>query len=307
MKNCMGLQRDKVASIILLTYNGELYLEEVLRSVFNQKTTFGYEVIAIDSGSTDSSVEILRKYPVKIHQISNSEFGHGKTRNLGAKLAAGDYIVYLTQDATPVNENWLENLVSTVARGEGIAGAYSRQLPRPDCNPCERRDIYGGAPPLSIIKKIDFKDNLQKETYEQNMHNFILFSNVSSCIRKKVNSELPFNENILMMEDQEWCKRALESGYKVIYDSASAVYHSHDFSVGKNYRRHFDYGRSLKEFANLKVSFSNILISTFFESLFDFFFILGQPKDLFWKIKWCAKSPLLRFAMKYGFYKGLRH
>ena len=292
-------------SIILLTFNGEPYLDEVLTSVFDQKMHFNFEVIVIDSGSRDRSLEIIRKYPVRIHQIEKQEFGHGKTRNLGVKLASGQFMVFLTQDATPAHRNWLENLVNPLLKDRSVAGAYSRQLARPDCNPCERRDIESGAPPVSMVKKVNFKEDLQKESYEKHYQLFMMFSNISSCIRRDVLQQIPLNENITMMEDQEWCKRVIEAGYTVIYEASSLVYHSHNYPLKMIYRRHFDYGKSYIKFATFKLSFMNILFFTVFESLVDFFFIIGQPNNFFWKLKWMAKSPLIRFAMKYGFHKGL--
>lgn len=294
------------ASIILLTFNGEQYLDEVLTSIFCQKTEFKFEVIAIDSGSKDLTVNILKKYPVKIYSIPNSEFGHGKTRNMGGRLASGKYIVFLTQDATPASPYWLENLIKAQRDVKGVVGVYSRQLPRQNCNPCEWRDIELGAPPVSIIKRVDFTDVLQKETYDKHYRQFITFSDVSSCIRKEVLERFPFNENIKMVEDQEWCKRAIEAGHAVAYEASSAVYHSHNYPISMIYRRHFDYGASFKDFLSININLQNVLVFTLYESLSDFFFLIVQPRNFFWKIKWSLKSPFVRFGMIYGLYKGLK-
>ena len=93
-----------VATVVIPTFNGQRYLEEVLSSLFQQKTDFPYEVVIIDSGSTDASLDIINSFPVILHQIPNSEFNHGETRNLGAQLAKGQFVAYLTHDATPAND-----------------------------------------------------------------------------------------------------------------------------------------------------------------------------------------------------------
>ena len=99
------------ASIVLLTFNGEEYLEELLDAIAEQKTTFAFETIVIDSGSTDRTLEIVRRHAVRLHQIPNSEFNHGGTRNLGATMAQSDYVAYVTQSATPADTSWLQHLV----------------------------------------------------------------------------------------------------------------------------------------------------------------------------------------------------
>jgi rhamnosyltransferase len=293
-------------SIVLPTYNGDAYLGEVLTSIFAQKVRFRYEVIAIDSGSSDGTLGILKAYPVRVIRIPNREFGHGRTRNLGAQRASGDYVVFLTQDATPTNENWLENLVRPVADDPRVAGAYSRQIPRPDCNPWEARDIGIGAGPVSALKRVDFEDPFQRDTYRAYQSRFISFSNVSSCIRKSVLESLRFSENIVMVEDQEWCKRAIESGHTIIYEAASAVYHSHNHSLKMIYTRHFDYGASLRGFAPIPMTLRNVFLYTTFEAIADFGFMLRERRNKLSTLKWVIKSPFVRFSMRYGLYRGLR-
>lgn len=293
-------------SIVLLTYNGDTYLADVLASIFAQITRFSYEVIAIDSGSSDRTLEIIRKYPVTLIQISNHEFGHGRTRNLGVRYASGQYVIFLTQDAMPANEYWLGNLVRPVAEDQRIAGCYGRQIPRPNCDPWEARDICIGAGPVSALKRVDFQDRFQKETYRAHRSRFISFSNVSSCIRKSVLESLPFSENIVMAEDQEWCKRAIEIGHTVVYEAASVVYHSHNHSLKMIYRRHFDYGLSFREFAPISMTLKGVLLYTVVEACGDFIFVLGQRRITVLTFKWIAKSPVMRFAMRYGLYRGLR-
>jgi rhamnosyltransferase len=298
--------RSPDISIVLLTYNGDIYLAEVLASIFTQITRFNFEVIAIDSGSSDRTLEIIKDYPVTLVEISNREFGHGRTRNFGVQRASGQYVVFLTQDATPANEYWLDNLVRPLAENPNVAGTYSRQIPRPDCNPWEFRDISIGAGPISAVKRVDFQDPFQKETYREHQSRFISFSNVSSSIRKNVLDRLPFAENIVMVEDQEWCKRAIESGHWVGYEATSVVYHSHNHSLKMIYKRHFDYGVSLREFAPIPITLKGVLLYTVFETLGDIIFVLGQRRVNSAAFKWIVKSPFVRFAMRYGLYRGLR-
>lgn len=293
-------------SIVVPCYNGQQYLSAVLASIYHQRTALRYEVIIIDSGSTDRTIEIASNYPVRLYKIAKSDFGHGKTRNFGARVARGHYIIFLTQDATPANECWLENLVMPLVEDSRIAGVYSRQIPRPDCNPCEWRDIDRGAAPVSVVKRVNFDDDLQKHNYDKHMRMIIAFSNVSSCIRKEVLDLLPFSEAIVMVEDQEWSKRAIEAGWTVRYESSSAVYHSHNHSSRALYQRHFDYGVSYKEFLHFESSFGKVLVYAIYDSLLDAQFICSQSQGMGWKLRWLAKCPVIRFVMRYGLYRGLQ-
>src|SRR5262245_26038801 len=129
-------------SVLLVTKNGERYLAELLQRVTRQQGPVAVrEIIAVDSGSRDGTLQILRAFDAQLVQIAPHEFGHGKTRNLAAARAQGDYLVFLTQDATPANEHWLANLLAPLQTDPEVAGAYSRHLPRPHCHPMEWRRI----------------------------------------------------------------------------------------------------------------------------------------------------------------------
>src|SRR5690606_404543 len=95
-------------TIFLPTFNAGTYLDEILKSIYKQKIDKSFEVLIIDSGSADDTLEIIGRYPkVRLHKIPNSEFGHGKTRQLAAEMAKGEIIVYLSHDATPSHNRWL--------------------------------------------------------------------------------------------------------------------------------------------------------------------------------------------------------
>jgi rhamnosyltransferase len=112
-------------SIVLLTKIGCASLEEVLRRVFAQEIEERFEVIAIDSGSIDNTKEILTGFPVSVEEIPPTTFNHGETRNLGARLSNGEYIVYLTQDATPQDGKCIDRLL--ILRKDSLSLAFSSQ------------------------------------------------------------------------------------------------------------------------------------------------------------------------------------
>ena len=211
-------------SIVIRTKNEGKTIGRCLQMVYAQNTTYDVEVIVIDSGSTDDTLEICRNYPVIIHQIPPSDFNFGRTLNLGAELAQGNYMVALTAHAFPANDNWLQPLVSTLESDDSVAGAYSRQLPKPGCNPFEAIALmrtFGGTP-LTVSKPAPKAKN-------------VVFSNASSCLRKDVMASTAFRE-LTYAEDRDWARRVVQRGYKIAYVPESKVFHSHSYNLAQWYR-----------------------------------------------------------------------
>ena len=72
------------------------------------------------------------------------------------------------------------------------------------------------------------------------------------------------------------------------------------------YKRHFDYGVSLREFAPIPITLKGVLLYTVFEALGDIAIVPGQRRVTSPAFKWIVKSPIVRFAMRHGLYRGLR-
>ena len=129
-------------TIVIPTKNAGRLFEKVLKKVFAQETTYEYEVICVDSGSSDNTIEIIKKFPCKLYEIPASEFGHGKTRNYGASKGTGEYIVFITQDAMPASSKWLQNFIDAMKSDPEIVGGFGIHYPYPDCNVIDKRDLY---------------------------------------------------------------------------------------------------------------------------------------------------------------------
>lgn len=225
-------------SIIILTKNAGNLFQQVLRSLFACKGIDKTEIILIDSGSHDLTLEYAARYPqIQVNRILPDEFGHGRTRNLGASLSKGDTLVYLVQDATPVPPNFLNRLVAPLTDAK-VAAVYGRQIPRASANPVEQfflRDTY--------------PDRLQTRAYTSSSKltiRNIFFSNVCSAIKRKVWEQIQFDEKLIMSEDQQWAKEVLQSGYSIIYEPAVSVLHSHNYGLKQVLQRNFDSGYSLR-------------------------------------------------------------
>jgi glycosyltransferase involved in cell wall biosynthesis len=220
-------------SILIPTKNGAEDLEPCLAAIFAQKGTGPFDVIVIDSGSTDRTLEIARRYPVSIEQIPPETFHHARTRNYAAGLAKGEALVFLSQDAVPASETWLAAFLSDL-KEPGVGAVYGRQLPKAGSG-LERRSafaaMYGGA---RIVK-------MPMDGVELG-HKYYHFSNANSAIKRSVWETTRFPEELKVFEDVGIAKRILDSGWSIVYEPEAAVYHSHDFPVDILFKRYFDIG-----------------------------------------------------------------
>jgi len=276
-------------SIIVLTKNGGTYLEEVLRKVFAQEIEEAFEVVAIDSGSTDRTKQILAKFPIRLKEIPPSIFNHGETRNLGAELSKGEYLVYLTQDATPMDGKWLERLIHPLQEDRLVAGAFSSHHPREGCHLMEKRQILQTE--LTSGKTMRINTAIGNPEYERNRYPFVWFSNTSSCIRKEVWEKFPFRK-LEFAEDQDWAWRVLEAGYKTVYVPDSIVMHSHHYRPIKNFRRHFEHARAMREIFGKEEFplFKNIFVATRDSVKADFRFFQSEGGNSFGFVRWFFPS-----------------
>lgn len=231
-----GQDQQPRASVVILTKNGCPDVARCMQSVFGQKTDWPFEVIVIDSGSSDGTLDIVQRYSAQLVEIPPDSFNHGVTRNLGAELAKGEFVVFLTQDAIPANQEWLDALVRPF-QDPVVAGVFSRQLPKPDAHVLTRRglSLWVAGQDRRLIKRMpDVEAYARMSPYERYL--LATFDNVSSCLRKEVWEALPYSQ-VDFGEDIDWALRALGAGYTLVYEPESCVYHSHNRSALYEFKR----------------------------------------------------------------------
>jgi rhamnosyltransferase len=225
-----------VISVVIPVKNGGSDLVRCLEAIASQRIDDTVEVVIVDSGSKDGSAGRAKRFGARVHEIPPSEFHHGRTRNLGARLATGDVLVFTSQDAYAASDLWLADLTAPFRNDHSLAGAYGRQLPHDDATPPERYFLdflYGQKP---RVQRLEHGKTLTFEV--------TLFSNVNASIPRRVWEKYPFSEDIVMSEDQEWSRRVLLAGLVLVYEPRAAVYHSHAYTVTGAMRRFFDSGVS---------------------------------------------------------------
>ena len=239
-------------SVVIPTLNAGPEFEELLEKLSSQEGDFEREVIVIDSGSEDGTVELARRYEATVHQIPKSEFNHGATRDLGVSLSSGEYVAFIVQDAVPLDERWLAAMVEDLEGDERVAGVYGRQIPRPEAGVLTWI-LVNSLAAASLERREQFVDSpgLYHKMPPKKRRRLASFDNVSSCLRRSVWEELPF-EKTDFGEDIRWGTKVVEAGYKIVYEPLSAVFHSHERGAMYNLRRYYVDQRVLLELFGLK-------------------------------------------------------
>ncbi len=222
------MKAEECISVIIPTLNAAQYLPDLIPAILHQSKVLLAEIIIVDSMSSDNTVAIAKAFK-KTKIVPINKFSHGRARNLGVRSATGDTIALLSQDALPKDSQWLIRLVEPL-RKPGVAATYSRQLPREDANPMERFFLHIHFPAEAISRRK--RENL---TFED-----VFFSNVSAAFKRNIMLQFPFDEELIMSEDQQFARDVLQAGYELVYTPESMVWHSHTYSLCSVFKRYFD-------------------------------------------------------------------
>lgn len=218
---------EPAASIIMRSFNEGWSLRETLPALRAQEFA-NWELIVIDSGSSDGSQELIRAFgPERFIQIQPQEYNPSRVMNQGMRLARSGCGIFLNADATPQGTNWLRPLVEALLDPK-TAAVFGRQVPRPDCQAvfaCDYERCFGPR-----------RESARWEHF---------FSMVSSGLRKDIWARRGFLEKLQYAEDDEYTRWAKSSGYDVVYCPESVVMHSHNYTPAQAYKRSFGDARAL--------------------------------------------------------------
>ncbi|MDB6125654.1 MAG: hypothetical protein JWQ71_4647 [Pedosphaera sp.] len=218
---------DPLVSIIMRSFNEGWALKDTLPAVQAQEYK-NWELIVIDSGSTDGSVDLISKaQPAHFIQIKSSEYNPSRVMNHGMQLARSEFGIFLNTDATPQGTNWLRPLVTTLQDPQ-TAAVFGRQIPRPDCQAVFAYDY-----------ERCFGPNRESAKWDH------FFSMVSSGLRKDIWSKRGFLEKMQYSEDDEYTRWCRAQGYRVVYCPDTVVMHSHNYTPPQAYKRSFGEAKAL--------------------------------------------------------------
>lgn len=232
--------KQAIVTIVIPTYNGDDYLADVLDAIEGQRYAGELQVLVVDSGSTDRTLDIIATHPdVELIQIPNSEFGHGRTRAMAARRSRGDVIVYLTQDAVPVGEAWLAELVAPFELDARIGLVTGRQQPRARAFPLQRYEIIGVFDRLGPRDGITVYGAGATELTGASLDVAAFHSDVNGAVRASALREVPFRD-VPYSEDQLLGRDMLAAGWRKAYAGRASVEHSNDLTWKEYGPRIFD-------------------------------------------------------------------
>ena len=286
---------DPLVSIILRSYNEGWALRQTLERVAAQEYK-NWEMVVIDSGSTDGSVDLIRQFaPAHFIQITPSEYVPGRVMNFGLSLASAPYGVFLNADATPQDPDWLRTLVTPLF-DPAVAAVFGRQIPRPDCWAVYASD-YDRC----------FGPRRESVLWEH------FFSMVSSGVRKDIWSRRGFLEKLQYAEDYEYTRWCKQEGYRIVYCPQSVVMHSHNYTPPQIYRRSFGDNQALALSWDKDPGHFNwrrtLLLGWLADARRDFFYCLGHGRLSEWpralQIRWWQhRGRLDGFRQGWKVYRG---
>lgn len=231
---------NKKVAIVIPTKNAGSDFEFTLEKIRNQKGVGEIEMIIVDSGSTDGTVGLAEKYGAKVYNIKPEAFNHGETRNYGAEKATGDYSLFMVQDAIPIGDYWLYNMIKVLENDSQIAAATCRQVPRSDA------DLFAC---FSIWSHYNRLLDLHEDRIAEPVKNFeelppiekrklCGLDDVSTLVRKDVFAKFEFRE-IQYAEDIDLGLRFLKEGYKLVFLHSVGVVHSHNRDASYILKRYY--------------------------------------------------------------------
>lgn len=269
-------------SVIMRTKNSAGIVAQALAGLFAQDYQ-GFELIVVDSGSTDATLDIVARYPAKLVKMEPGAYYSGAALNLGIEHSEGEIIVCQNSDAVPLDPHVLRKLISALDDPQVVA-AFARQLPRPDAKTWVRRDYAasfpaGDSPP-----------------------NWMTLSVPMAAMLRSIWEHHPFTMEMWLGEDTEWGNWARTRGYLIKYVRDALVMHSHNYTLRQLYGRRFGEGEAHALTYRSEDTPFKALLRTISDSIRDVVYYLNMED-----FGGLLGIPLRRLTFHWAFYKGHKH
>ncbi len=269
-------------SLIIRCYNEGKHIGRLLDGI-KQQTLDGLEIIVVDSGSTDDTIQIAKKYPIKLLHIQPEDFSFGRALNLGCGVATGEVIVIASAHVYPVYQDWLEQLLGPFSNPK-IGLVYGKQRGNHLTKFSEHQVLAQWFPEASIARQ---------------EHPFC--NNANAAIRRCLWEEIPYNEELTGLEDLQWAKTAMERGYFISYSAGAEVIHAHDETPSRIFNRYRREALAMRQvYPDQRFNLWDFF-RLFFANMFNDYYHAGCEK-VFWEN--IGKIWVFRLMQFWGTYRG---
>lgn len=225
-------------ALIVPTLNAERYLDDLLPALAALAPQPD-EFLFIDSSSNDNTVERLRRAGYPVHVIPRSEFGHGKTRNLGASLVTADLLLFMTHDVLP-HDPALIGEIKAAFNDPDTGLLYVRQLPHDDATLAARFSRQFNYPDTCFTRNAVDIPAMGVKAFRS--------SNACAAYRRKQFFDAGgFPEDVPVSEDTLLAAHLLLQGTQLRYLASTSVKHSHNYNYKQEFQRYFDIGAAHAE------------------------------------------------------------
>lgn len=237
-------------SVVIPTLNAAYEIEELL-SIIESQSIQPMEVLIVDSESDDDTVLLAKNFGlVKTMTIRREEFNHGTTRHTAFLNCLGEYVCFLTQDAIPINDRYLENLIAPMRTDPQVALVSGRQIPKKDARRFEQLVREYNYPDRTIVRSREDLPVYGIKTF--------FASDVCSVYRRDAYLSCGGFDRVGTNEDMLMAAKLIAAGHKVVYEPTAAVFHSHNLSLYQQFNRNKVVGEFLEEHAADLMSASEI-------------------------------------------------
>lgn len=222
-----GAKARCTIGVVIRTLNESALIGRCLDILQGQRGDHRLDILVVDSGSTDATLQIARSRGVRTLEVAPEDFHYARTLNLGIGEVGGDLVLVLSAHAIPLDETWVQTMIAPFADPR-VAGVTGRQVPWPDA-------------PFREVHRLAESFGDAPRVYTDDADGAILFSNAASAIRRHAWIDEPFT--LAAAEDLEWAQRVTAAGWTVVYEPRARVLHSHDESPRALARRLIDLNR----------------------------------------------------------------
>lgn len=212
-------------SVVIPTFNAGDNFNKLIECLLAQKEVELLEIIIVDSGSNDGTVESALMYNLNVIQIKPKEFSHSYARNLGAEHAGGQYILFMVQDALPTSEGWLYNMMLPIYQDYSIVAVSGSDSPRREADLFTRAQLWGHLKFMNVINSDKIMEYPNLPTYFSIRQNANL-NDVACLINKEIFKRYKYRFDFA--EDLDMGLRLIKDGYKLALLGNVRVLHSHN-------------------------------------------------------------------------------